>query len=184
MMKKVALCLVDREEKVDAIVDELKKIGFSKKEISVLHADSKDKEKSTEKTQELNQRHHQEVNLTQAGAVSGASVGAITGSALGLLAGLGVMTIPGIGPFIAAGPVMTALSALLSGTAVGSGVGLIAGALVGMGIHQPHAEKYEEFIKSGRILIAVEADTEKMLKQALNAYNDAGALEIHPKLST
>src|SRR4029079_4646900 len=51
-------------------------------------------------------------NSTKApeGAAAGVSAGALLGGALGWMAGIGSLAIPGIGPFLAAGPIMTALS--------------------------------------------------------------------------
>ena len=48
-----------------------------------------------------------------------------------------LLAIPGLGPFIAAGPVMAALS----GAAAGAAVGGIAGALIGLGIPEIEAKK-------------------------------------------
>src|SRR5262245_31210621 len=56
------------------------------------------------------------------GAAAGAGIGAVVGGIGGLLVGLGALTIPGIGPVLAAGPLATAVSAL-----VGAGAGALAG---------------------------------------------------------
>ena len=48
-------------------------------------------------------------------AVTGAGTGAVLGGALGWLVGIGTLAIPGIGPFLAAGPVMTALAGIGAG---------------------------------------------------------------------
>ena len=53
------------------------------------------------------------------GATTGAATGGATGGVLGLLAGIGALAIPGLGSFIAAGPIMAALS----GAAVGATIG-------------------------------------------------------------
>jgi hypothetical protein len=45
------------------------------------------------------------------GATTGAVSGGAIGGTVGLLAGIGALAIPGLGPFIAAGPIMAALSA-------------------------------------------------------------------------
>src|SRR5262245_55741315 len=73
------------------------------------------------------------------GAGVGAGAGAVVGGALGWLAGIGALAIPGLGPFIAAGPIMAALS----GMAAGSALGGISGALVGIGIPEYEAKRYE-----------------------------------------
>jgi hypothetical protein len=75
----------------------------------------------------------------------------VLGGALGWLAGIGSLAIPGLGPFIAAGPIMAALG----GAAAGGAIGGIAGALVGMGIPEYEAKRYEGKVKEGSILISV-----------------------------
>ena len=84
------------------------------------------------------------------------------GGGLGLLVGLGALAIPGLGPLIAAGPLMAALS----GAAVGAAVGGISGALVGMGIPELEAKKYEGKIKDGNILLAVHTEDGDQIKLA------------------
>ncbi|HEY7334580.1 MAG TPA: hypothetical protein VH639_06825 [Bryobacteraceae bacterium] len=64
-----------------------------------------------------------------------------------MLAGIGAIAIPGVGPLIAAGPIM----ALLAGAGAGGAVGTLIGALVGMGIPEYEAERYEG--RRGRRLI-------------------------------
>jgi hypothetical protein len=70
------------------------------------------------------------------------------------LAGIGSFAIPGIGPFLAAGPIMAALS----GAAIGGAVGGLAGGLIGLGIPEYEAKQYETKLLSGNILIAVHID--------------------------
>ena len=72
--------------------------------------------------------------------------GGVVGGALGWLAGIGSLAIPGVGPFIAAGPILAALS----GAAVGAAVGGIAGGLIGLGIPELEAKRYEGKIKEGK----------------------------------
>src|SRR5487761_1277247 len=82
------------------------------------------------------------------GATVGASTGAVIGGTLGLLAGIGALAIPGVGPLIAAGPIMAALAGIGGGGAVGG----FTGALIGMGIPEYEAKKYEGRLKKGGIL--------------------------------
>ena len=93
---------------------------------------------------------------------------------LGLLAGIGLLAIPGVGPFIAAGPIMAALS----GIAVGAAVGGIAGALIGMGIPEIEAKRYEGKVKDGNILISVHAETSEMVSNAKRIFENGGAMDI------
>ena len=77
------------------------------------------------------------------------------GGGLGWLAGVGALAIPGLGPFIAAGPIMAALS----GAAVGGAFGGITGYLVGLGIPEFEAKRYEGKVKGGSALISVHSES-------------------------
>ena len=88
------------------------------------------------------------------GAAAGAMTGGAIGGTLGLLAGIGTLAIPGLGPFIAAGPIMAALS----GAAAGAAAGGVAGALLGLGIPEYEAKVYEDRIKKGGYLVAVHVE--------------------------
>ena len=86
------------------------------------------------------------------GAGAGALTGGVIGGTIGLLAGMGTLAIPGLGPLIAAGPILAALG----GTAAGATAGSIVGALVGLGIPESEAKVYEERLKEGGYLVAVQ----------------------------
>jgi hypothetical protein len=79
-------------------------------EISVLMPD-------TDGTRDIG---HVKATKAPEGATTGATTGGVTGGVLGLLAGVGALAISGLGPFIAAGPIMAALS----GAAVGATTGV------------------------------------------------------------
>lgn len=65
---------------------------------------------------------------------------------MGWIAGIGALALPGVGPFIAAGPIVAALS----GAAVGAAVGGIAGGLIRQGIPEIEAKRYEGKVKAGK----------------------------------
>jgi len=90
------------------------------------------------------------------------------------MAGIGMLAIPGIGPFIAAGPIMAALS----GAAIGAAVGGLTGTLVGMGMPEFEAKRYEGKIREGGILISVHADNGDWVNYAKMIFKDAGAQDI------
>src|SRR6266568_465488 len=67
------------------------------------------------------------------------------------------------------------------GTAVGAGsgaVGGIAGALVGMGIPEYEAKRYEGRVKEGGILLSVHSDSSKWTKRAKEILERTGAQDI------
>ncbi len=86
------------------------------------------------------------------GASAGALTGGVIGGTIGLLVGIGTLVIPGLGPLIAAGPIVAALG----GTAAGATAGGVVGALVGLGIPESEARVYEERLKEGGYLVAVQ----------------------------
>jgi hypothetical protein len=93
---------------------------------------------------------------------------------MGWLLGIGALAIPGLGPFIAAGPIMAALA----GAGVGGAVGGIGGALIGMGIPEYEAKRYEGRVKDGGILLSVHTDISDLAKQAKEILKRTGAQDI------
>jgi len=164
MASKAVFCLTRDEGQACNIVDSLKNAGFSNNDISVLLPDKSG-------TRDF---AHQKGTKAPEGAITGAGTGGVIGGTLGLLAGIGSLAIPGVGPFIAAGPIMAALS----GAAVGATAGGIIGALVGMGIPEYEAKRYEGKIREGRILISVHTDDSEQAKSAKEIFERAGAEDI------
>jgi uncharacterized protein (TIGR02271 family) len=163
-MKRSALCLVDTEGQASAIVEKLRSAGFSDNDISVLFPDKGS-------TREF--AHKKETKMPE-GATIGASTGGAVGGTIGLLAGIGALAIPGLGPFIAAGPIMAALS----GGAIGAGVGGLTGALVGLGIPEYEAKRYAGKVKEGGILISVHSESNDETNRAKDIFKEAGAHDI------
>jgi hypothetical protein len=163
-MKKAVMCIVQRQDQAEAIVNQLQTVGFTPNDISVLFPDKRGTKDFA----------HEHSTKAPEGAVAGASAGSVLGGTLGLLAGIGALAIPGLGPFIAAGPLMAALG----GAAVGAGVGGITGALVGMGIPEIEAKKYEGKIRGGNILIAVHTEDAEQRNRAGEIFARARAEDI------
>ena len=186
-MTKAVFGLANNDEQARRIVDHLLSSGFSNEDISILYPDrNKDKIRTNERgdveyDDSSTQRQMKKGNLTTEkhskapeGGVAGATTGGILGGSLGLLAGIGALAIPGLGPFIAAGPIMAALS----GSAVGGSVGLLIGALIGSGIPEYEAKKYEAGLKVGNILISVHADNDEEIERAIEIMKKEGAKDI------
>ena len=161
MSKTSVLCIATSESQAIRIVDQLKASNFSNNDISVLFPD---------KTGTKDFAHEQHTKAPE-GAATGGVTGGVLGGALGWLAGIGALAIPGVGPFIAAGPIMAALG----GAAVGGAVGGIAGALVGLGIPEYEAKRYESMVKAGRALISVHSDNSDETRRAKEILEAAGA---------
>ncbi|MHB8108915.1 MAG: quinol:electron acceptor oxidoreductase subunit ActD [Syntrophorhabdaceae bacterium] len=165
MAKNIAVYgIYANREMVERAVDQLKADGFRSEDISVLFPEGGGtKEFAVEKETKAPE-----------GAVTGAGTGAIIGGALGWLTGIGLLTIPGIGPFVAAGPILSALAGI---GAVGV-VGGITGALIGMGIPEYEAQRYEGRVKEGGILLSVHADDARWKDKARHLLEHTGAEDI------
>lgn len=163
-MSKAVFCIATTESQAERIVQQLQEAGFSHNDISVLFPDRSG-------TKHFGHEHNTKI---PEGIATGAGTGGILGGALGWLAGIGALAIPGVGPFIAAGPIMAALS----GAAVGATVGGITGALVGMGIPEYEAKRYEGRIKSGNILISVHSENADDTRRAKDIFQHTGAEDI------
>jgi hypothetical protein len=163
-MATAIFAIATSETQAEAIVNQLKNAGFSNNDISVLFPDKRG-------TKDFAHEHH---TKAPEGATAGAGAGGVVGGALGWLAGIGALAIPGLGPFIAAGPIMAALS----GAAVGATVGGIAGALIGMGIPEYEAKRYEGKVKSGNILVSVHSEDSTQTKRAKEIFEEFGAEDI------
>ena len=164
MSKSSLFGIVKTHAQAEQIVQNLQDDGFSSSEISILLPDNEGK----------HDIGHVKATKAPEGATTGAATGGVTGGVLGLLAGIGALAIPGVGPFIAAGPIMAALS----GAAVGATTGGIVGGLIGLGIPEIEAKRYENKLKSGNYLLAVHYHDGDEKDRAKEIFETAGAEDI------
>jgi hypothetical protein len=68
--------------------------------------------------------------------------------------------------------------AALAGAGVGGAVGGITGALIGMGIPEYEAKRYEGRVKDGGILLSVHCDTSEGVKRAKQVLERTGAQDV------
>lgn len=149
---------------VEGAVDALKAAGYRNTDISVLFPDNMGSKDFA----------HEKNTKAPEGTAAGATGGAVLGGALGWLAGIGALAIPGLGPFIAAGPIMAALA----GAGIGGAVGGVAGALIGMGVPEYEAKRYEGRVKDGGILLSVHCDDSEWTRKAKDILEQTGAEDV------
>lgn len=164
MANKAVFGIATSVGQAEQIAMQLKAAGFSGDDISVLFPD---KEGSRDFA-------HEQHTKAPEGAAAGAGTGGLLGGGLGWLVGIGALAIPGVGPFIAAGPIMAALA----GAAVGAAAGGLTGALVGLGIPEYEAKRYEGKILKGNILISVHTEDSKEVEKAKEIFKREGAQDI------
>jgi hypothetical protein len=170
MANKAVFGLYSTRRQVENAVDELKAQGFRNTDISVLLPENVGTKDFA----------HEKGTKAPEGMATGATSGAVVGGALGWLAGIGALAIPGVGPLIAAGPIIAALT----GVGVGGAVGGITGGLIGMGIPEYEAKRYEGRIKSGNILLSVHADDSTWIDKAERILKSTGAEDISSTAET
>jgi hypothetical protein len=96
-------------------------------------------------------------NKAAEGAGVGAGIGGAIGATAGIILALGTsVVVPGLG-IVVAGP----LAAGLAGAGGGGIAGGIIGAMVGAGIPKETADKYEQGVKEGEIVVAVQLRNEE-----------------------
>jgi hypothetical protein len=149
---------------VEYAIDVLRGEGFRNTDISVLFPEKKG-------TEDVAVEKHTEA---PEGTATGAKSGAIFVESLGWLAGIGVLAIPGLGPFIAAGPIMAALTDM----GVLGALGGITAALVGLGMPKYEAKRYEGRIRTGEILLTVHCDDSEWAEIAKEILGRTGAVDI------
>ncbi len=164
MAKKSVIGIAKTQSEAIVIADNLKAAGFTQNDVSVLFPDK----------QGTKDFAHEQHTKAPEGAATGAGSGAILGGALGWMVGIGALAIPGLGVFIAAGPIMAALA----GAAGVAAVGGLTGALIGLGIPEYEARRYEGKVKDGNILLSVHTEDGKERDRAKKILEEGGATDI------
>jgi hypothetical protein len=161
---KIVFGLFDTRSDLERAVNSLKERGFRNSDISALlptKGDSKD-------------FAHENSTKAPEGAATGAVTGVALGGVLGWLVGVGALAIPGIGPFVAAGPILAALG----GAGLAGAAGGIVGALIGFGIPEYEAKRYETALKDGGMLLSAHAETPEMVVTAKQVFTECGAHDV------
>ena len=135
--------LFESREKAQRAAAGLREAGFASNDISVVMRDRADA------AEVAGDAGLGETSAAGAGAVGGG----VLGAAAGLAMGLGALTIPGVGPFLAVGPIVSALT--------GAGIGAVGGGLLGAlsdhGVPAEDAPHYQEGVERGGVLVTVKA---------------------------
>ncbi len=116
------------------------------------------------------------------GAEKGANAGAVIGALAGIAAVAGM--IPVVGPFFAAGPIFAAIGVTgavgtaAAGAVGGAVVGGVLGALANIGVGRENAQRYEDQVMAGNILLSVNAVDSAKVEKAMLDFN-ASNVEIY-----
>lgn len=149
---------------VSDAIESLKNAGFRSTDISVLYP---------ENLGSMDFGHEKHTKAPE-GAVAGGGSGAVVGAALGWITGAGALMIPGLEQVAVAGPMI----GMLGGMGVGVTLGGLTGALIGSGIPEYEAKRYEGRVRRGGILLSVHCDNQEWAKTARRMLKQSGASHI------
>jgi len=148
----------------EAAVDAIIKRGYSRDDISVLMSDA-----THSKEFALQTRTH-----AADGAGIGGAVGGAVGAVLAVIAAVGTtIYLTGIN-LVIAGPI----AAALAGAGAGGATGGVIGALIGAGIPEYRAKVYDAELRSGGILIGVEARSDEEVDRLEELLEDIGGTHV------
>ena len=142
-MPQAVICMLKTQLQAETMITRLRAAGLQIGDISVMFL---------ERNGVLGLARDRDSQLT-GGRLSQAVPSGPVGGVLGMLSGIGIATIPGAGLHITAGPIIAALC----GGKGGAVVSTVAEALVSMGWPMTRARHYEDLVKLGNILLAVQA---------------------------
>lgn len=172
-MKQVTVGIFEAREDAEKAVNNLHgKLGLRHEDISYVYRNTEGE------TEEVNTR-----DVASDTPTEGATKGAVVGGALGAAAGIAAVAgaIPALGPILVAGPLVAALGitgaigSTVAAAATGAAAGGVVGALVAWGVDTERAQRYEDHVRAGNILVAAHADANRDVKKVLQ---DAGAVEV------
>ncbi len=148
----------------EAAVDAIIKHGYTRDDISVLMSDA-----TRNKEFAIQTRSH-----AADGAGIGGALGGAVGAVLAAIAAVGTtIFLPGIN-LVIAGPI----AAALAGAGAGAATGGVIGALVGAGIPEYRAKVYDAGLRSGGILVGVEARSDEEVERLEQLLQDVGAEHV------
>jgi hypothetical protein len=164
--RDTVVCVFEEREAAARAVEELRRAGFSDRELGVVT-----RSEATELRSGPADEPPTEKSLWGEGAATGVAAGAGVGIlwALGIVAGV----LPGIGPIVAGG----ILGSVLASAAGGAVVGGILGALIGLGIPEDEARFYESEVHIGRTLVTVRSPSRA--PEAWAILRRYGAYDVH-----
>jgi hypothetical protein len=161
---KLVTGLFNNRIAAEAAVDAIMKRGYTRDEISVMMSDA-----TRSKEFALQTRSH-----AADGAGIGGALGGAVGAVLAAIVAVGsTIFLPGIN-LVIAGPI----AAALAGAGAGAATGGVIGALIGAGIPEYRAKVYEAGLKSGGILLGVEAKSDEEIDRLEELLEAIGAEHV------
>lgn len=162
-MKHTVTATFKTNEAAELALRELENCGFTDEQISVVLTD-----RTRGKSFNLD-----EATKAPEGATTGGIAGGIIGAVAAGLTAVGAIATGGAG-ILASGPLIAALA----GGGAGALTGGLIGSLVGLGIPEHEARIYENEVKNGAVLIAVETDSKERETTVKDVFKHQDAYNI------
>lgn len=149
-MRTTTIGLFNSRDDAERAIMALRNRGVDENDISFVY---------TNREETMETREGDTVSATSTGAATGAATGGVVGALAGLAVANGIL--PGLGSLFVAGPLATALgftgaaATTVGGAVTGAAAGGIIGALAGLGVDESDAELYENRIREGELLVAI-----------------------------
>lgn len=141
----------------------LEQAGFTEDQLSLVSTD-----------QSIGQSFNiEQDNKAAEGGTIGGAAGGLIGAIAGGLAAAGTIVIPGLNLVV-----FGAAIAAAAGAGVGAATGGLVGALIGLGIPEYEAKRYEDEVKDGAILLVVDADSSERADQVKKIFERQDAYNI------
>jgi len=162
-MTKIITAVFDTRAESEKAIHLLEQAGFNKDHVAMLVSEA------TRDTYLVASEGHD----IRTGVEAGVAIGGLSGALYMGLATAGLLLIPGLN-LVVTGALIGGLVGLGSGAITG---GLI-GALVGFGVPEQEARLYEEAVRKGAVLIAVEAEDASAADKAAAILKNTDAQSI------
>jgi hypothetical protein len=168
-----AVGVFESAQTLQVAIDDLLSSGFDRSELSFLASESAVTEKLGHKYQKVRELED-DASVPRAVYVSPESIGDAQGGIIGALmyVGAGVL----MGPVATAGGTLAAIAAA---GAVGGGVGGMLGSLLAREIGAQHAQRIEEQLKHGGLLLWVRAWDAEREKRAVDILSRHSGKDVH-----
>lgn len=117
---------------------------------------------------------HEKGTKAAEGAIVGTVAGGLIGGVLAWLITVGIIAIPSLTQLTAGGPIVAALAGM---GALGA-LGALIGALVGLGVPEYEAVRYQGRIRDGGVLMSVHCDNSDWVNRAKEGLRHTGGLDV------
>jgi hypothetical protein len=160
---KTITAVFDSSVEAETALRKLEHAGFIQSEITILLSE------------ETRGKHFgiKEGTKAESGAAAGAAIGGVSGALWLALASAGTLLIPGLNLVVSG-----ALIGGLVGLGAGAATGGLVGSLVGVGIPEHEAKLYEDAVRKGAVLVAVESSDDDCTDRIKGILKGANAQNI------